>query len=163
MSHVATIDIEINDLEALTAAAKRLGGVVEQAKTYKWWGRSMGDYPIPAGFTAAELGKCHHKINFPELNAVAIQQGHRAYEVGIIDKEQLPPDHPAQTAYPGRYILQWDFFYGPLCQVMGGDKGQAMKHAYGVETTIAAARRRGHRVTETKLPNGRTRLEITAR
>ena len=45
MSHVSTINVEIRDLEALKEACKVLGlEFKEGQKTYKWFGRHVGDY-----------------------------------------------------------------------------------------------------------------------
>jgi hypothetical protein len=44
LSHVASIELEIRDLEALGKAAKSLGlELVRNQKTYRWFGRSVGD------------------------------------------------------------------------------------------------------------------------
>ena len=63
MSHVATINIEVKDLDALGIAAGRIGlELVRGQKEYRWYGQSVGDYPLPAGLTEADLGVCEHAI-----------------------------------------------------------------------------------------------------
>jgi len=89
MSHVATIAIEIRSLDALKAAVKELGCEWREGQTtYKWYGRSVGDYPMPKGMTAEMLGKCSHVIKVPGVN----------YEVGVV---KLPN---------GSYTLAYDFY-----------------------------------------------------
>ena len=47
--------VEVKDLDALADACQRLGCVLNRNQaTYRWWGSSVGDYPLPAGFTAAD-------------------------------------------------------------------------------------------------------------
>jgi len=75
MSHVEDIDIEITDLKALAAAVAELGAIyTPNQKSNAWFGRSVGDYPLPAGFTAEMLGKCEHAISLPCCR----------YEIGVV-------------------------------------------------------------------------------
>lgn len=70
MSHVAQIKtVPVLDIEALESAALELGGtLIRNKKTYNWFGRSVGDYKLPAGMTADDLGKCEHAVKFPGIN-----------------------------------------------------------------------------------------------
>jgi hypothetical protein len=143
MSHVAKIEVEIKDLEALAAAAKRLGGELVKQSTYTWYGHSVGDYPLPEGFTAADLGRCEHAIRFPGAK----------YEVGVVKR---------RDGRPG-YTLLWDFWqggYGLTAAI--GDKGQRISQAYGVEAATRAARRQGNSVTETQAADGSVVLKVRA-
>ena len=89
-SHVAKVDIEIRDLDALAQAAEKLGLQLRLGqKTYRWWGYSVGDYPLPEGMTTADLGKCQHAISLNET----------AYEIGVIE-------------HAGKFSLVWDFYGG---------------------------------------------------
>src|SRR6266446_5904173 len=97
MSHVAEIDMEIKDLDALKAAAQDLGlEFCEGQQTYKWYGHSVGDFPMPAGFKEQDLGKCEH--------ALRVKGNPGAYEIGIV---------PRRDGRPG-YTLLWDFWAGGL-------------------------------------------------
>lgn len=75
MSHVVQIKtVPVLDIDALEKAACEMGGsLIRDKKTYNWFGRSVGDYKLPAGMTAEDLGKCEHAVKFPGLN----------YEVGF--------------------------------------------------------------------------------
>ena len=74
MSHVAKVDCVFRDLNAIKTACTKLGLVfVEGKKTYKWYGTHVGDYPLPEGFTKADLGKCEHAIQLPGCQ----------YEIGL--------------------------------------------------------------------------------
>lgn len=95
MSHVTVIDLEIKDLDCLRQAAEDLGlEFREGQQTFKWWGHSVGDYPIPTGFSEADMGKCDH--------ALAVKDNTKAYEVGVVRR---------RDGRPG-YHLMWDFFAG---------------------------------------------------
>lgn len=100
MSHVARVEgIVINDLDALGEAAKACG--LELAlgqQTYRWFGRSVGDFPLPAGFTAADLGKCEHALRIPGSKT--------AYEIGVVGRRDANGH-----ALPG-FELLWDFWAG---------------------------------------------------
>ena len=57
MSHVTVIAVELKDLDALKAVCAALGlEFRENQKTYRWYGRHVGDFPIPEGLTKADLG-----------------------------------------------------------------------------------------------------------
>lgn len=143
MSHVAKIEVEIKDLEALAAAAKRLGGELIEKSTYAWFGASVGDYPLPEGFAAEDLGKCERAIRFPGAK----------YEVGVVRRRD------------GRqgYTLLWDFWQGGygLREAIGA-KGERLSQAYGVESATRAARRQGYTVTETQAADGSIVLKVRA-
>lgn len=132
MSHIARIEIEINDLGALKAAAERLGGeFVQSQTTYKWYETWVGDTPMPEGMTRADLGKCHHAIRFPKA----------AYEVGVVQRGS-------------KYQLLWDYWVdGGLEPILGKNAG-LLKQAYGVERARAEARKRGLTVHEQRTKAG---------
>jgi hypothetical protein len=121
MSHVESIKLNITDLDALEAACKSIGLELSRGqKTYRWWGHSVGDYPIPAGFTANDLGKCEHAIRIPNNNS--------AYEIGVVKNRD------------GRdgYTLLWDFYAGGKgMQSMVGDS-QASKLVQANQLEVAS-------------------------
>jgi hypothetical protein len=130
MSHVAQIELEIRNLDALAAACQQLGlELVREQVSYRWYGRSYGDYPLPAGFTVEDLGNCEHAIRIPGEP--------RAYEIGVVRRRDGKPG----------YALLWDFYnggYGLTEKV--GQKAEKLKQAYAVQTTLLTAKRLGHTV-----------------
>ena len=120
MSHVAIVDVEIKDLTALARACENLGlKFNEGQKTYKWYGRSVGDYPLPDGFTASDLGKCSHAISIPGNK--------NAYEVGI-----------CKNPNGKGYLPLWDFWNGGYgLQKMVGDNCDLLVHEYSKEVARA--------------------------
>ena len=115
-SHVAKVDIEIRDLDALAQASEKLGLQLRLGqKKYRWYGHSVGDYPMPEGMSEKDLGKCTHAIHMCES----------AYEIGVIETS------------PGKYSLVWDFWNGGYgIQAAVGDSCKTLISEY----TIAAAR-----------------------
>jgi len=124
MSHNEIIDLEVTDIKALSMTAKRMGGeLILNAKTYKWYGTNVGDYPLPEGIKASDLGKCEHKIKFPGIN----------YEIGVIKSK----------TQKGAYSLLWDFFDSSLKKKMGGEKAITFIQHYTMEKTKQAAMLKG--------------------
>ena len=138
MSHITKIDIEVSDLAALKAACRRLGFVfAEGRKTYKWYGRLVGDAPIPEGLSIDDLGRCDHAICIPGAE----------YEIGV-------------RAERGGYRLLWDSWVaGGLEQKIGKDAG-LLKQAYGIEKAKIEARRKGYSVYESRKADGSITLKI---
>ena len=142
MSHVETVNTQILDLASLKKACERLGvEFIEGRKTYKWFGRSVGDYPLPAGYTAADLGKCDHVIKVPGVE----------YEIGVVQKKN------------GKgYDLLFDFWGPGQGLLQKFSKGLTkLVDAYSVETLKAKARAKGYLCSEQQLPNGKTKLTVT--
>ena len=136
MSHVALIKIEINSLNSLRAGCELLGTVELKIgqKTYKWYGTHMGDYPLPEGFTKADLGRCDHAIVVKGANA-------ETYEIGVVARRDGKPG----------FTLMWDFFCGGygLEDAVGPDCVE-LKKAYGVAVAADKARQQGFKVEITK-------------
>jgi hypothetical protein len=138
MSHVATVNLEIRDLDALAQAGKRLGMEFHRGQTtYKWWGHSVGDYPIPEGFTAEDLGKCEHALKSPDA----------AYEIGVVRRRDGKPG----------WQLIWDFIDGRLVQVVGKDCCK-LKQAYGAAVARKHAMANGFVVAEQQQSDGSIRM-----
>ena len=119
MSHVSTIQCEIKSLDALKAACENLGFTFkENQKHYKWFGSWVGDYPMPEGFSAEELGHCEHAIAVPGAN----------YEIGVVK---------AKT-HPG-YQLMYDFWVSGGLEPKVGKDGWKMTQEYVIEQTKEVA------------------------
>lgn len=132
MSHVAKIEIAIKDLDTLKGACRELGlEFMAEQKVFEWYGNHVGDYPIPEGFTAADMGRCDHAIRVPGAR----------YEIGIVHRN-------------GRYHLLWDFYRaGGLERILG--KGACkLKQAYSVERVRREAKLKGYHVQERKTERG---------
>lgn len=138
MSHIATVDLEIRDLDALAEAAQRCGVELVRGQTrYRWYGTSVGDTPLPEGFATADLGHCQHVLRVPG-NA-------KAYEVGVVSR---------RDGRPG-YVLHWDFYAGGygLQDHIGVNCGK-LKQAYGLAVARRQLTRQGFTVQEQPQPDG---------
>ena len=131
LSHISKIELEIKSLDALIAACTRLGfQFVKNQKTYQWYGRFVGDAPLPVGITVEELGKCDHAIKVPGCT----------YEIGIVKRNN-------------RHILLWDSWESQLRLAIGNNAG-IIKQAYTTEVVRHDAKMKGYRVVEKKTEKG---------
>jgi hypothetical protein len=130
VSHISKIELVIKDLEALKTACKRMGFEFREGqKTYQWYGRWVGDSPMPEGVTEEELGKCNHAIHVPGAK----------YEIGVVRKGNA-------------YILLYDsWIKGGLTKHIGKDAGK-LKQIYAVEKIRLEARKKGMKVLESIKP-----------
>lgn len=143
MSHIAKIEIEVRDLDALEAACRRIGCEFVRAQlAYRWYGRSVGDYPLPAGFSVEDLGKCEHAIQVPGAR----------YEIGVVTRRDSRPG----------YALLWDSYSAGGLERVLGQSARKLVQAYGIEAATRAARRQGYSVTETVQPDGAVLLKVRA-
>lgn len=173
MSHVATISLEIKNLDDLEAACNRLGlELVRGKESYRWFGRSVGDHPLPEGFTVDDLGKCDHAIRIPQ----SVTGADRAYEIGVVKRRDGKPG----------WTLLWDFWNGgkshfatgndyddrsertdftinngPGLESIVGANASKLKQAYGIAAATRAARAKGFRVAERKQSNGSVQLVLS--
>lgn len=120
MSHIAQIKCEILDLNILKKAVENFGGQLKlNQKTHKWYGRWVGDTPMPDGMTVEELGKCDHAISFPNAQ----------YEIGVI-KDKYNPN---------KYNLFYDYYFsGGLDKVVGEGAGRLVAQ-YEMEQVMNTA------------------------
>ncbi len=140
----------IDDLDALDAACKELSAaglgvhLHRGVKTYAWYGSSVGDYPLPAGFTKEMLGKCDHMISVDGAD----------YQIGVVRNPQ------------GRgFVLLYDF-WGiskglPIKEKLGGESLPKLKQAYAVNRAMAIARKKGQQVRRVVAANDTVTLQIT--
>lgn len=148
MSHVVQIDVALRDLDAIKAAAARLGMVFREGQTqYRWWGHSVSDYPLPVGMREDELGACLHAITLPD--------GHPrrsdAYEIGVAARKD-----------GDGYALVYDFFGPGMCirDIVGEDLG-LFKQAYAVELAKHELQLEGWMVNEVLAADGSIELVAT--
>lgn len=139
MSHVAQCKVEITDLKSLKKAAEALGFEWREGqKTYQWFGRHVGDYPMPEGFTAADLGKCDHAIHIPGVD----------YEIGVVKRGK-------------RYHVLFDFWDRKLLKAVGGETAPKLAQRYTLESAKRQARLLGHEIRGVKTEkDGSLRLLI---
>ena len=138
MSHISSIELVIHSLEDLKDACHKLGfQFMENQKTFKWYGRWVGDTPLPENITIDDLGKCNHAIQVPGCK----------YEIGVVRRDN-------------HYILLCDYYHeGGLIEKIGHNAGK-LKQAYAISRVRKDAIRKGYRVREKTMDQG-VRLVLT--
>ncbi len=148
MSHVVQIkSVPVLNLNALEAAAKELGGnLIRNKKTYNWFGRSVGDYKLPEGMKAEDLGKCEHAVKFPGLN----------YEIGFQRSSVAVKNDSGESVTPEGLYPIFDFWGsdrsgtghdGKLLQDKVGEGAGLLMQAYSKHAAIQAAELEGYTVS----------------
>lgn len=138
--HVAVIKCEITHLTALKFAVERLGGILHLGqRTYKWWGYSVEDYPIPKGMTKDDLGKCQHAISFPGCE----------YEIGVTN-----------LFSEKGYQLVWDFIDDKLQKKVGGQDACKLVQAYAIEEAKQIAQEQGLACWEVQCEDGTIEVHV---
>ncbi len=150
MSHIVTESMIILDLAALEAACSPESGLEFRRgqDRYRWYGRSVGNYPLPAGFTRADLGKCEH--------AIRVRGNDRAYEIGVVRRRD-----EQGNLLPG-YCLMYDFWNGGYgLEAAAGKHCSKVKQLYtmqGIKKTLGSK----YRVARTEqLPNGSMKVVLS--
>ena len=142
MSHVATVDVEVKDLDALAEAARAVGlELIRGQTTYRWYGRHVGDYPLPAGYAKKDLGMCEHALRIPD----GPDKHARAYEIGVVRRRDGKPG----------YALMWDFYSGGFgLEERVGKDCQNLRREYALTVATRAAVARGYQVNKQTQPGG---------
>ncbi len=138
MSHISKIELEIRDLESLKQACKKLGfQFMENQKHYTWYGKWVGNQPLPDGISEEDLGKCKHAIHVPAA----------VFEIGVVQRDNA-------------YILLWDSWIGGGLQKQIGKDAGILRQAYAIASVKKESRRKGYRITEKRMKKG-VRLSLT--
>jgi hypothetical protein len=118
--------LEILSLEDLKLACRRLGFIFQENQlTYQWYGRWVGDSPLPEGILQEDLGKCDHAIKIPEC----------AYEIGVVKRRS-------------KYILLWDSWHAGGLELKIGKDAGILKQYYTIERIKREAKRKKYQVRE---------------
>jgi hypothetical protein len=150
MSHISVITITIKDLNALKAAVREFGAeFIEGQRTYAWWGKSVGDTPLPAGMTNEQLGKCDHCIKVEGVN----------YEIGVVKtKDGYTLAYDAYNRGAGPNGIRAD---GGKLLAKFGNGLKKLVQSYALNVAEMKARSAGWLTRRTALPNGAVKLSLT--
>ena len=123
-SHITRVNVVVKDLDALEAAGKICGLKLNRNQTtYKWFGQSVGDYPVPEGINVKDLGHCTHALSLADKSA---------YEIGVVEQAD------------GTFRLLFDFWCGGYgLQAAVGTNAKLLTEAYTIEAARAAAMAHG--------------------
>ena len=150
MSHLVTETMEIHDLEALESVCTPDSGLEfhRGQTTHRWYGRYMGDSPLPEGFAVEDLGKCEH--------AISVRGNAGAYEIGVVRRRDA-----AGNPLPG-YQLIYDFWKGGYGLEAAAGKGCSnLKQQYtlaGIKKTMG---NRWRVASTQKLENGALKVVLS--
>lgn len=111
MSHIAVQTTKpgepmFADMACLRQAVEMLGCRIVERNTFRWYGSSVGDYPLPLGMKKEDLGKnAKFVIELTPETQARIRAEHpeydqEAYDVGLIED----PNNP------GTYVPMYDHF-----------------------------------------------------
>ncbi len=154
MSHVASVKLEIKDIDALEASCKEFPGVTfhRGKKTWRWFLRWMNDYSgqdaaYKNGIRPEQYGHGEHCISVEGSD----------YDIGVVKVD-------------GGYRLVYDF-YGTgqkLAEKFGGQALPQLKDMYGacvMERHYLKARpgQQVPTVVKQRLPNGAIQVVVTKR
>lgn len=145
MSHVAQVEIEVKDLDALKTACKRLGlTFVEGQKTYAWYGRWVNDYDAENaayryGIPPEDYGKCEHAITAPSA----------AYEIGVVRR---------RDGKPGYALIYDNWNRGGGLEAYIGRDAKHLVNAYAEEIVVKQLRRQGCVIERRVLTNGTVQI-----
>lgn len=163
MSHVATIDVEVKDLDGLGEACRRLGlELVRGQETYRCWYTATPDESreaflmntrqtvadlVPEGVDPADIGKCKH--------AIRVIGDETAYEIGLVNR---------RDGRPG-YSLLWDEYRsnepGRALFEKVGKSCSNLRQQYALVVARKNALAQGFRVLgEQRLENGTVQLRL---
>ena len=129
-----------------TQVAQGLGMEIKlNQKTHRWFGKHVGDFPIPAGFTKEDMGKCDH--------ALSVLGAPGAYEVGVCQRGK-------------GYKLLFDFWgsCGRALEKCIGPKGQKLVQGYAEAVAlkkIKKLQRQGYRLKKSVTNAGEIKLTLT--
>ena len=148
MSHVTTGDISVKDLDDVRLALADFENVrlIENKKSFKWYGRWMNDWntedaAINRGFDPKTFGTCDHVIHVDGVD----------YEIGLVAR----PDGDG-----------WDIMYdvwgagANLEKAFGGRGLPRLKEAIGIQAATRAATELGYQVEEQQSEDGRRQLRV---
>ncbi len=137
MSHIKLIEPEREyTIEGLKLMAELMGATMKRSKTFEWYGRWVGDTPLPKGLTLNDLKEVNWEIKYPDAK----------YTVGVKEKN-------------GKVHLLYDFWrngFG-LEVALGGSDCCKLKQHCNIADSLITAKKQRRRVREVESPhkNGR--------
>ena len=146
MSHVANVEVEIQDIGSLKSACTKLGLTFKEGqKTHRWYGKFMNDWSgadaaASNGYDPKTFGTCEHAIEIPESD----------YDVGVVK-------NPNGTGYRLIYDT-WGQNGKAIADRLGGMKLTKLKTEYGAARATKHLQRSGYRVVRRVLANGHVKI-----
>jgi hypothetical protein len=144
MSHVASVELVVNDLASLQAACRKLGlTFCKGQKTHRWFGKFLADSDVgratASEFNAKTFGTCEHAIEVPGSE----------YDIGVVR-------NPSGVGYRLIYD-QWGANGLAISEKLGASLAK-LKSEYGAVRATRHLQRQGYRVVRRVLANGQIKL-----
>lgn len=146
MSHVASVDLFVTDLDALESACVALGlELIRGATTYQWFGTWMADYGDATraaalkGHDPQKFGQCEHKIRVKGAPGTV-------YEVGLVRR---------LDGKAGYDLLYDNWCRGCGLEEVAGKDLVRLKDEYGYATTAKVLTKKGYKVARASDAKGR--------
>ncbi len=162
MSHIATVEVQIRDLDALDRACQRLGLELRRGQTtFKWWGNvgpraDMSVEQLTAAIRKYDKSFERPTIQSPEdwksgrcLHSITMPGSEHGFEIGLIRSS----DGHGFTLIGDLNMLSHDF-----SKVVGGSTCSKLVQTYSLEVARRQMQLKGFRVQELVRPNGQIQL-----
>jgi hypothetical protein len=147
MSHIASVQLFVTDLDALEAVADRLGfDLVRGATNYQWYGRFMNDSQLAPGHDPKTFGTCEHKLRLKNA-----QSGD--YEIGLV--RRVDGGQGWELLYDN-----WST-YGARLHAKAGNNLSKLKDELAAEVSTRQLQKQGYRVRRTVTPQGQIQLRAS--
>ena len=146
MSHVASVELVINDVDSLKQACENIEGLhfMQGQTTHKWYGKFLADSDVgrqtAEEFNAETFGTCDH----------AIKVDGSGYEIGVVK-------NPTGTGYRLIYD-QWSSDGRDIAEKCRGEGLTKIKPEYGAVRARRHLQRQGYRVMRRVLANGQIKV-----
>jgi hypothetical protein len=146
MSHVANVEVEIQDIGSLKSACTKLGLTFKEGQqTHRWYGKFMNDWDtddsaVANGYDPKTFGTCEHAIEVPGSD----------YDIGVVK-------NPKGSGYRLIYDT-WGHQGDAIANKLGGMKLTKLKTEYGASRATKYLQRSGYRVVRRVLANGQVKI-----
>ena len=146
MSHVANVEVEINDISALRSACEKLGlQFKEGQRHHRWYGKFVNawhtpDAAVENGYDPETFGSCAHAIEVPGSE----------YDIGVVE-------NPHGTGYR----LLFDAFGREgraIPKRLGGTGLTRLRTEYGATRATRHLQRKGYRAVRRVMTDGTVKL-----
>lgn len=155
MSHLTTVSLDVQDLDAMKEAAANIGLEGNEQTRFAWFGSYVGDSPRVPGRTERDYNKCVLAFKVPGTRPTNGYSG--PYEIGV--------DRAANG--DGYQLLYDSWGPGRKLEEVAGVGLTRLKQEYAAVVALKKAKtklaRQGFTATRENLPNGRIRLRLRRR
>lgn len=139
MSHVASVELQITNLDALEQAAEACGlELIRESKTFSWFGRFLNDWSNEQraaalkGYDPKQFGHCEH-----ELRLKGSRRGDGNYSIGLV---------PRLDGKPGWELLYDTYGQGHKLEAAAGVNLNGLRDQYAAALAERKCKAMGYKV-----------------